>query len=529
MIYLALLNSRVRMVRNALKGSAARQRWGWFGMTIAWSVIAIWVSLALVTELRMARTPYEMRHALEALFFYVSALMLLSAAPLTFAAMFQSQDLGWLLATPTSPLAISCLKVVDGMIGSSRVFLPICLPAYGATCWALHLTPLGWLFALLLWVALVIFIGLMVEFLLLMVARSLSVTRVQSTMVALNFILCVGLVLVITQNPDDNMGRIPLMKMPVPDFIVTGFAAKAMMDWANGAQGSGFMYLLSLSCLCALIAFVVAQQGRKIYADVRLSEAVMKGPRFAVKQGRNYANRSSGLLAGISRKDLRYYFREPQLLSQVAAPLLLIIMPFMFAAHTRDQWGLVQMAAITMVGTTLYLQTSILSISSIGLEGRNYWMIKVSPVPPLHFLFAKWLFCVRFTTTTMLALTILMWVLFQLPLYWVTLMLISGAIASMTLSGLGIGLSALFPRFIYDNPAQRVSVWAMLWGFVLYITYIITIGVAFFATWKALSLGSNTTYTWIIFVFYLTLISLCFGLVPMVLGAKKLAGQDFDN
>ena len=42
--------------------------------------------------------------------------------------------------------------------------------------------------------------------------------------------------------------------------------------------------------------------------------------------------------------------------------------------------------------------------------------------------------------------------------------------------GVGVGLAGLFPRFIYENPAHRASMWALTLGFVFATAYLIVGG-----------------------------------------------------
>ena len=48
--------------------------------------------------------------------------------------------------------------------------------------------------------------------------------------------------------------------------------------------------------------------------------------------------------------------------------------------------------------------------------------------------------------------------------------------ACFALSGVGVGLAGLFPRFIYENPAHRASMWALMLGFVFATAYLIVGG-----------------------------------------------------
>ncbi|MES2464341.1 MAG: hypothetical protein V4671_27590, partial [Armatimonadota bacterium] len=50
------------------------------------------------------------------------------------------------------------------------------------------------------------------------------------------------------------------------------------------------------------------------------------------------------------------------------------------------------------------------------------------------------------------------------------------ALVCFALCGLGVGIAGLFPRFVYDNPAHRASLSALIWGFVGATGYLIVGG-----------------------------------------------------
>src|SRR5207249_927620 len=100
------------------------------------------------------------------------------------------------------------------------------------------------------------------------------------------------------------------------------------------------------------------------------------------RRGLLYAFQPS--IAAMIAKDLRYVVRDNVLLSQLGMPAILFFVPAVLSvqqrgAFTRIGPGDMYPFAIGMTGVILFMQTSILSLSSVGLEGRAFWLALTSP------------------------------------------------------------------------------------------------------------------------------------------------------
>src|SRR4029453_6803652 len=86
-------------------------------------------------------------------------------------------------------------------------------------------------------------------------------------------------------------------------------------------------------------------------------------------------------IAALIVKDFKYLWRDSVLVSQLMMPLILFLVPFMLAFQDtntplRDE---LFPFAVAMIGFILFMQTSILSLSSVGLESRSFWIVLASP------------------------------------------------------------------------------------------------------------------------------------------------------
>jgi hypothetical protein len=182
-----------------------------------------------------------------------------------------------------------------------------------------------------------------------------------------------------------------------------------------------------------------------------------------------------------------------------------------------------------MLLVIVYMATSILALTSVGLEGRGGWIVFASSASRRTFLQAKWLLAGGLSFGIVLVLTLFAWPAFGLSSTLIAEALAVYLCACFALSGVGVGLAGLFPRFIYENPAHRASMWALTLGFAGATAYLIVSGLiaalAYLGITRgglpiggvlALSIGS------------FLLLSLLTGLVPVVLATRRLRDYEWD-
>jgi hypothetical protein len=91
------------------------------------------------------------------------------------------------------------------------------------------------------------------------------------------------------------------------------------------------------------------------------------------------------------------------------------------------------------------------------------------------------------------------------------------------LCGMGVGISAALPRFVYENPAHRVSVWALILGFFGSVVYVILSGTLFVVLYLLVSQteGHALLFYGVGTLFFVGLTVVC-AVIPMEIGARRL-------
>jgi ABC-2 type transport system permease protein len=127
---------------------------------------------------------------------------------------------------------------------------------------------------------------------------------------------------------------------------------------------------------------------------------------------------------------------------------------------------------------TLSTLTTRFVFPQFSLEGRRLWIIGLAPIGLRKVLMQKyWMSCLTAMTITVV-LMVASSVMLHLPWSKVGFFAVAIALMSATLSGLAVGLGALFPNFKEENPSKIVSGFGgtlCLVASFLYITLFVTL------------------------------------------------------
>ena len=308
----------------------------------------------------------------------------------------------------------------------------------------------------------------------------------------------------------------------------------------GGLAASAFVVLL----VGGLYAVCVALGSRLLSAaTVAEDESGLKpGGGGTNKEGANGAEklpwwqkRLSPPVSALLIKDFHYLRRDSVLLSQLTMPMILYGVPFLLLLQGSNNAlgpdGAYAFCAI-MTAIIVFMQTSILSLSSIGLEGRAFWMLRVAPNRTATMLWAKFWLCLLFTAGCGTVLTLFAGIVFRAS--YQLLLIQEGLVIGccVGLCGLGVGLSAIFPRFVYENPAHRVSVWALILGFFGSVGYCMATAILFGLAWFFTTRFEVVSRPWLLYAvsgLLYVVMTLYVTWLLVTVGARRIEGYAWEH
>lgn len=168
----------------------------------------------------------------------------------------------------------------------------------------------------------------------------------------------------------------------------------------------------------------------------------------------------------LNKKELRRYFNSPMyVLNTIVGPVLSTIMLVLLAVSagpTLEEAGipledLSFLAPIVVAAIVFSLGITSTTASSISIEGKQFWILKSSPITPKQVFHGKIFVNLVITVPFVLINTILSIFLFDFEFIDYAMILIIPLLFSIFMSYLGIYVNLLFPRFDYENDVKAVK------------------------------------------------------------------------
>ena len=488
---------------------------------------------------------------------YLFLFLFAGSVPFVASTLLQSGDYNLLFSSPIPPRAVMAAKLLDATIANSLQFTAIGTPAIVACAATLPMNFLSWLLLPLLIVLFVLTPALLTALILLTALLLIGVKKARASIAALNGVMAAGVCITIVL----EVNHLPIK--PTMEALHSSFAASSSVsplahtipsalfaDYLThiGSPGGTGLAMLAFGKIIALNTLLFGScllLGGKLLSAANLSDEEIAPPasRRRLKTSGEFRPNSpiaserergwspfSDPITGIMAKDWKYLFRDSVLLSQLAMPMILVVVPFVLEFQAPELRNEISLFTSAIVGVVLFMQTSILSLTSIGLESQGFWVALTAPIDGMTFLKAKFLFCTLLSAGAGLALTLITGLFFRLSPSFLLLQIFFVACSSAGLCGLGVGLSALFPRFVYENPAHRVSAWGLILGFFVYIAYVFISGSLFAADWLITSKMTDTTQILTVNMIgaslYLVFTWICV-YAPLAMGAKRIENYEW--
>ena len=540
-MFFLLLRVRLLSLWNTVRHAAARHK----VVTVGLSALGILLFGSIYAGFRfflsLVPTTPGLHEMIYELFYFLFLFLLAGSVPFVASTLLHSADYHLLSAAPIRTTTVVAAKILDATVANSLQFSVIGLPAIFACAGALRLSLGVWLVLPLL-VALFVLLPVLITSLLLLSSLSLfGAKRVRRAITIVNAVMAATVCLTIAA----QTGRMQLhtglrgglesaarnSDPAIHEGPSAPFAA-ALLALGEGAIPAGLGRLSLIGAVIMLLFSVAVWWGGRVLTAANLSQEAEEDAGLRVPSDSSGSFRR-GLLrltrppvAALVAKDLRYVMRDSVLLSQLGMPAILFFVPVILSlqqagVRTIHSGGEVYPFAAAMTGIIVFMQTSIISLSSLGLEGRGFWQSLTSPNRGATLLWAKFLMSTSISAGIGVTLILVSALIFRAPLGQAALHASIIAVAAAGLCGLGVGISATFPRFVYENPAHRVSTWALILGFLGSVVYLMVIGVILLVGWSGLGLPEPRLVQIASALLFLLVTALAI-VLPLTAGARRI-------
>ena len=485
---------------------------------------------------------------LSIIFLTFLSMLLFSNVITSISTIYLSSDLELLMSFPFKISTVFIAKFLQTTINSSWMILIFGLPiftAYGVVYNASLSYYLLLIPVILPFVVIPAGIGVLITMFLM---RFFPAKKTYQVMTFLGLIFGAGLVMffrflkpevLLGKDVPDNVIVQFVEGLKVPDYplLPSTWAAKAIINGANGMIDSSITYIFYLF-LIALLFFVLAVlSAKKIYhtgwASAHESFKTSKRrrePVFYVAMER-FLKILFPIQKSLFMKDIKLFFRDTAQWSQLfMLGALVVVYVFNIRNLPLDSIFLKDFTSVLnhgLAGVVLSAIAVRFVFTAVSLEGKYFWTIYSSPIDFKKFLWEK--FWMYFIPLLILAeiLVIVSNLFLDADSYIMVISIISIFLITAGLVGMGIGMGTIYPVFKYENIAEV----AMSTGGILYmIMSFIFIGVVvvlesrpvyvhFYKRFLFYNIGGIEVYICYALIF---LLSLAATFIPMILGTKAL-------
>ncbi|MDD4212621.1 MAG: hypothetical protein PHY42_04415 [Bacilli bacterium] len=167
-----------------------------------------------------------------------------------------------------------------------------------------------------------------------------------------------------------------------------------------------------------------------------------------------------------------------------------------------DMMIAVLIALVTFMGTIITT-----TASSISLEGKQFWIVKVAPIEPMAIFKAKILVNFVLTVPTMLINAIVVAIVFKPGFVNLVFFIILPLLVNLLMGALGLMINLCFPKLDWDNPLKAVKQ-GMSVVLTMFISMILMVILGVFFVFISPFLGAQLTFLALIVLLGLALLGM---------------------
>lgn len=466
-------------------------------------------------------------------FFSLFGFLILSNIITAISSFYLSRDIPFLLSKPIEMRDIIRLKSFETILNSSWMvmsFIPPVFIAYGVSYNASLNYYIAVFAAFMMFIFITAGLGIVMTHIL---TRLFPAKRSRDILLGLGIILFLALYFILKSvvphdmsKPEDFINSI--MTFKTDSFLLPShWITEAILPLLKN-QKSDIFYLLILFSNSAFFLLLSAITGNKLYRSN--IERIQPSGKSAGKFLRGfYPERNMALIY----KDTKIFFRDTGQWSQIfIIGALIMVYIYNFKSIPMDAIaGLSPFIRELMVLINMVLAGMVLSAvaarflyTSVSLEGEAFWVIRTAPVDMSGFLWSKLLYACIPVTLLIVSLVFVTNLAMNVSGILMSASVATTLMLCISISGLGTGFGAIYPKFKYENIASvSMSLGGMAFMLIAFSVVIVTLSLeAWIFYLHRIKLISWFSWQGTLCAVLILLINTAAFYLPMRIGEKKL-------
>ncbi len=316
------------------------------------------------------------------------------------------------------------------------------------------------------------------------------------------------------------------LELPKTPYLPSFWISKIMIAFVNKRPGwlEAFLVLLISVIIMIMIFYFITK--KYFYNSWEKVQSEEKKRFFKKSFPRN----------AILAKDIKSFFRDTGQWTQLALIIAIIILyivniyklPLDFAYLQY----LIAFLNIGMLGAVIASVGLRFSFSSISLEGKHFWILLSAPVERKKIMFQKYIENFIPVAAMGIILVVVSNIILNPPSLINILSIVTVIVFSITITSMGIGMGALYPKFNAVNPAEVESSWGAVM-YMIYSFFYVGITLVLEAIWIRMYFylqirGVPIYYPSVAVVICLLLVvNIIANIIPLKLGMRNLKSIEF--
>ncbi|NWF76373.1 MAG: hypothetical protein HXY53_07395 [Nitrospirae bacterium] len=487
---LLLLIPKIISLKNSITLKAFLKRLPFLLIGIAFWILFYIGSYEVISFIRNVHFFGEIlsKKFLSIILFSLGIFLILSNIITALSSFYLSKDIPFLIQMPIRTQAILRAKTIDTIINSSWMvisFIPPIFIAYGINYQATLMFYIILIITFISFLFLSCGIGIIIAHLL---TRIFSAKKIRLTLLGMGLLLFVTFYTwfrsqwqIDLQSYDRFIQlffniRIDLPLLP--SYWITESVFPLLIK-----EKPDIRYLMLILSIWPFIILLSDAIGKNLY--VSNIEKIQPSRHWKIKTNKNRFYPGYGFT--IIWKDVKIFLRDTGQWSQ-----LLIIVALMFIyLYNFKTLPITSIAVIfpfikelmvlinmLMAGLILSAVAARFLYSSISLEGMAFWVLKTAPITMKKLLWSKFFYGLIPVMVILLTIVLISNILMNTDQNLLIISIITTIILCISISGLGIGMGALLPKFKYDNVASiSMSLGGLLFMIFSFLVVLITISI----------------------------------------------------
>jgi ABC-2 type transport system permease protein len=469
-------------------------------------------------------------------------------------ALYLSRDLDLLISSPIPHTRLFTAKFAQSTVNSSYMVVIFGLPIYFALGRAFGVGVGYYAGIVLLLVPFILIPAAIGTLMTMLLLRFFPARRTHQVLTVLGMVFAGGLIFffrylrpeslyedISTLSQPVFMVALEELRVPKYPFLPSTWLShlvNSMVGQETGVFAQNLIFLVAGAILGTAAVMTVA---RFIYFPgfSKSSEGRDRGTERRVR-GFGFVDRIFSPLDSERRavvvKDIKTLFRDPTQWSQLFLLASLIVM-YLFSIRSIPATSdfLKDVTAFLNLGLTGFVIAALavrFIFPTTSLEGQAYWIVFTSPLSVRQFLWSK--FSIYVVPVVVLGefLIIASNVLLGVAPFMMVLSTVTVFLFGLSLTALGVGLGAIYPRFFYENVAQIAAGFG---GIIYMIIGLIYIGLSIviearpvYVYFREQMLPGTYEYaSLVVSAALIVALNLAVFLIPMRLGIRRLSRMEF--